>query len=196
MEHNTADLTNIELNDLHLINILLCYLLYRIKEPVTPDALYDIAVSTGIINYFYYQDSLDFLTKNGSLELKPDKKGKACYMLTPQGELCALRLKQYVPKIFRDKLVLAALRYIARQKYENEVRITYEPMDKGYYVHLRCLDTGDDLLDMKMFAPDLRQARLSPTTIGRFTSMPSVASKAYCSSSLIPGSLSLIPLLR
>ena len=50
MEHNTADLTNIELNDLHLINILLCYLLYRIKEPVTPDALYDIAVSTGIIN--------------------------------------------------------------------------------------------------------------------------------------------------
>ena len=108
MEHNTADLTNIELNDLHLINILLCYLLYRIKEPVTPDALYDIAVSTGIINYFYYQDSLDFLTKNGSLELKPDKKGKACYMLTPQGELCALRLKQYVPKIFRDKLVLRA----------------------------------------------------------------------------------------
>ena len=84
MEHNTADLTNIELNDLHLINILLCYLLYRIKEPVTPDALYDIAVSTGIINYFYYQDSLDFLTKNGSLELKPDKKGEACYMLTSQ----------------------------------------------------------------------------------------------------------------
>ena len=76
MEHNTADLTNIELNDLHLINILLYYLLYRIKEPVTPDALYDIAGSTGIINYFYYQDSLDFLTKNGSLELSRTKRGK------------------------------------------------------------------------------------------------------------------------
>lgn len=160
MERNTADLTHIELNDLHLINILLCYLLYRIKQPITPDALYDIAVSTGIINYFYYQDSLDFLTKNGSLELKPDKKGEPCYTLTPQGELCAMRLKNYVPKIFRDKLVLAALRYTARQKYENEVRITYESMDKGYYVHLRCLDTGDDLLDMKMFAPDMRQAKL------------------------------------
>lgn len=154
------ELTDIELSDLHLINILLCYLLYRIKEPIPPDDLYDIVVGTGIINYFYYTDSIAFLTQNGSVVLAEAPNGERRYMLMPKGELCALRLKSFVPKIFRDKLVLAALRYIARQKFENKVKITYEKMDKGYYLHLRCLDQGDDSLELKMAVPSLRHAQL------------------------------------
>jgi len=134
------ELTKIELSDLHLINILLCYLLSRMPEPVPPDDLYDIVVGSGIINYFYYNDSLSFLTQNGSIVLAETPDGsERRYMLLPRGELCAKRLKDFVPKIFRDRLVLTALRYNARQKYENEVKITYEEMDKRYYLHLRCL---------------------------------------------------------
>jgi len=155
------ELTKIELSDLHLINILLCYLLSRMPEPVPPDDLYDIVVGSGIINYFYYNDSLSFLTQNGSIVLAETPDGsERRYMLLPRGELCAKRLKDFVPKIFRDRLVLTALRYNARQKYENEVKITYEEMDKGYYLHLRCLDQGDDALDLKLSVPDLTHAKL------------------------------------
>ncbi len=159
MEHR--HMSEIELNDLNLINILICYLLYRLKTPISPQHLYDIVVGTENINYFYYNDAIDFLLKNQSIADETDPKdGSHRYVLTPKGELCAVRLRHYVPKIFRDRLVLAALRYNARLKYENEVKITYEPMDKGYYLHLRLLDTGDDLLDLKLFAPDLRHAQL------------------------------------
>lgn len=155
------ELTKIELSDLHLINILICYLLSKMSEPVPPDDLYDIVVGSGIINYFYYNDSLSFLTQNGSIVLAetPDGTDRR-YMLLPRGELCAKRLKDFVPKIFRDRLVLTAIRYTARQKYENEVKITFEEMDKGYYLHLRCLDQGDDALDLKLSVPDLQHAKL------------------------------------
>lgn len=45
-------------------------------------------------------------------------------------------------------------------KYESEVKIEYIELDKGYYVHCRCLDIGDDLLDLKLFAPDRTQAEM------------------------------------
>lgn len=44
-------------------------------------------------------------------------------------------------------------------KRESEVKINYIPLKKGYYVHVRCLDIGDDLLDMKLYAPDYSQAK-------------------------------------
>ena len=63
-------------------------------------------------------------------------------------------------KILRDRIVTAALKYFAQVKYKNEVKIEYIKLEKGYYVHYRCLDIKDDLIDLKLFAPDLGQAEL------------------------------------
>ena len=60
----------------------------------------------------------------------------------------------------RDKIVQAALKYFAKIKYESEVKIDYIELKKGYYVYCRCLDIGDDLMDLKLYAPDLSQAKL------------------------------------
>ena len=143
----------------HTANILLCYLLYRIDEPVQVSHLYDIAVGNEIINYFAYKDSLDYLTKHGSIQVMRRAKDDAdVYILTPQGVQTAKELRNYVGKAYRDKLVSAALHYFARLKRESEVKIDYIPLKKGYYVHVRCLDIGDDLLDLKLYAPDYTQA--------------------------------------
>ena len=52
--------------------------------------------------------------------------------------------------------------------------------------------TLDDLVNLSLHSPSLNpvNTKSSPTTSGRFTSIPSVASKASCSSSLMEGSLS------
>jgi hypothetical protein len=147
------------ITDSHTANILLCYLLYRIGKPVCASHLYDIAVGNEIINYFTYQESLSYLTEHGSVALEKREDGNDVYCLLPIGEQTALELRNYVGKPYRDKLVSAAFHYFARLKRENEVKIEYIPLKKGYYVHVRCLDIQDDLLDMKLYAPDRTQAK-------------------------------------
>ncbi len=145
--------------DSHTANILICYLLYKIDKPVRTSHLYDIAVGNDIINYFTYQESIAYLLAHHSLTVTQRRDGVEYYTLTETGVRTAKELRNYVGKAYRDKLVSAALRYFARIKRESEVKIDYIPLKKGYYVHVRCLDVGDDLLDMKLYAPDYTQAK-------------------------------------
>jgi hypothetical protein len=149
-----------EIKDVPTLNILICYLLYKIDRPVEPEQLYDIAIGTGVINFFYYQDAISYLISNGLISLSTGKNGAECYVLEPKGRECAKQLKSYAPKSYRDKLVLAALRYFTRLKYEQDVKIEYEPAGKGYYTHVRCLDVSSDLMDLRLYAPDMTQAKL------------------------------------
>ena len=155
-----TEMADTTVNDLPTLNILLCYLLYKIERPVNTEQLYEIAIGTGVINYFYYQDSIDYLTKNGLISVQKDELEGDCYVLESMGKECAQQLKSYAPKTLRDKLVLAALRYFTRVKYEQEIKIEYEPAGKGYYMHVRCLDVDCDLMDLKIYAPDMTQAKL------------------------------------
>ncbi|MGN0622046.1 MAG: DUF4364 family protein [Porcipelethomonas sp.] len=155
-----SELASTEIRDQQTINILICYLLYRINKPVDSEQLYDIAVGTGIINYFFYHDSINYLITNNLIDSEEKDAGTVLYTLTNKGIGCAKTLRKFVKKSYRDKIVQAALRYFARIKYESEVKIEYIKLEKGYYVHCRCLDIGDDLLDMKLFAPDLSQAEM------------------------------------
>lgn len=155
-----AEMADTEIRDVPTLNILLCYLLYKIDKPVETEQLYDIAIGTGVVNYFYYQDSVDYLLKNQLISQKKDSEGLDCYVIEPKGVACAKQLKTYAPKSYRDKLVLAALRYFARRKYEKEMKIEYIPAGKGYYTQIRVLDNNCDLMDLKLYAPDLTQAKL------------------------------------
>ena len=53
-----------------------------------------------------------------------------------------------------------ALQFFARLKRENEVKCEIMEAKNGYYVSCRILDVSDDLLDMKLYAPDMEQAKL------------------------------------
>ncbi|MGN0612406.1 MAG: DUF4364 family protein [Porcipelethomonas sp.] len=155
-----SEYASTELKDVQTVKILICYLLYRIHKPIDSEQLYDIAVSTDIINYFFYQDAIDYLIKNNSIDVSEGENNSKIFTLTEKGISCAKTLRGYVPKSYRDKIVTAALRYFAKQKYESEVKIEYIKLEKGYYVHCRCLDIKDDLMDLKLYAPDLGQAEL------------------------------------
>lgn len=149
-----------EIKDLPTLNILICYLLNKIGKPVNTEHLYDILITTGLINYFYYQDSIGFLLENKLITIESNEKDENCYILLPKGVRCAKELKKYAPKSYRDKFVLASLRYFARLKMEQEVSIEYIEAENGCYIRIRCLDTKNDLMDLKLFAPDMTQAKL------------------------------------
>lgn len=154
-----SEYASTELKDVQTVKILICYLLYRLHKPIDSEQLYDIAVSTEIINYFFYQDAIDYLISNESISVS-EENGNKIFTLTQKGIDCAKTLRGYVPKSYRDRIVKAALKFFAKLKYENEVKIEYIKLEKGYYVQCRCLDIKDDLMDLKLFAPDLGQAEL------------------------------------
>lgn len=155
-----SEMADTAIKDVPTLNILLCYLLYKIDKPVEVEQLYEISVSTGLINYFYYQDSIHFLLESGSIEISNNDDGTSSYILLEKGKECAKELKKYAPKAYRDKLVLAALKYLARVRYEQEIKLEYIPAENGYYTRVRCVDAQCDLMDLKLFAPDRRQAEL------------------------------------
>lgn len=155
-----SGMASYELNNPDTIKILLCYLMFKINEPVLDEDLYEIAVSTEIINYFYYTDAINDLISNNSVLIEKKDDGKVFYSLMDKGKLCARNFKSYVPKIFRDKIVEASLRYFAKKRLNNEVKVEYLKLDNGYYVHFRCLEKTADLIDMMLFAPDYTQAQL------------------------------------
>ena len=87
-----AERADVEIKDVPTLNILLCYLLYKIDRPVETEQLYDIAIGTEVVNYFYYQDSIDYLIKNGLISVETEDDGKECYILEEKGRECARQL--------------------------------------------------------------------------------------------------------
>lgn len=161
MEENTSklsDMASFEIRDTDSAKLLICYLLNKIEKLIESEQLYDIAVGSGIINYFCYNDAVESLLKNETIEITYNDSGRECYVDTEKGIIYAQNFRTYVPKSFREKIIRAAMKYFAKLKIENEVKMEYIELKKGYHVHFRCLDVGDDLLDIKIFAPDLAQA--------------------------------------
>lgn len=156
-----SKMADTEIKDAGMANILICYLLYKINRPVEIEQLYEIAVGTEIISYFFYQESIDYMLQNNMIKIVKNDNLKNCYVNDEKGLQCAKELKRYVPKSYRDKIVLAAIKYFARLKKEQEIIIEYIKINTGgYYTHIRCLDILNDLMDIKLYAPDYSQAKL------------------------------------
>lgn len=155
-----TEMADTTVNDVPTLNILLCCLLYKMEKPIEVEQLYDIVISTDMINFFDYQDSIEYLTTNGLISVKENSSGQKCYYLEPKGKECATQLKNYAPKTMRDNLLLSARKYISRRKNEQEVKIEYIPAEKGCYIQVSCLGKEFDFMELKLYAPDMTQAKL------------------------------------
>lgn len=156
-----SKIADTEIKDTGMANILICYLLYKINKPIEIEHLYEITVGNEIISYFFYQESIDYMLQNNMIKIVKNDNLKDCYINDEKGNLCATELKRYVPKSYREKIILSALKYFARLKKEQEIVIEYIKIKTGgYYTHIRCLDILNDLMDIKLYAPDYSQAKL------------------------------------
>ena len=139
--------------------ILLCYMLYRLDEPLDTELLYDIAVTGGIINYFTFQDAMQSLLDSGSIRKEKSKDGMVC-LLTSSGIECAKRLKTMAGKSYRDEIVSAAKRAVIRHRNAKDVRVSYEELETGCHLLIDIQDGDLTLLELKLYAPDRQQAEL------------------------------------
>lgn len=149
----------LSLTDSYAVKILICFFLNQIERPVTPNQLMEIATTDGIINYFYYTEAIQGLLEAGTI-IEEEIEGITYYRLSEMGKKGADAFKNLVPKSFRDKILSSGLKLFAKLKNEHDVKCEIEKSEKGYRIVCTCIDMDVVLMELKLFAPDLDQAKL------------------------------------
>lgn len=148
-------MTSPELNSVHSVKILLCYILEKLNRPVTEEQLRLISEDSGVINYFYYSDALAELISNGSV-----LSDNGSIILTEKGRLGSEYFNRYIPLVFRKKLLKAAFGFFIRQQNEDMCSCTVSELCEGCNVRFSFSDGGRELINMSFFAPDMEQGEL------------------------------------
>ena len=148
-----------ETDSAHAAKVLLCFLLEKLDRPIEEKQLYEIAMNSGVVNYFYYNDAMSELLKNGSVT-RQERDGTAYIILEEKGRWGADYFNDTVPYYFRKQLLSEALRYFARLRRESEADVEIIPKDNGCDVRCVIKDGKLELMKIDLYAPDEEQAGL------------------------------------
>lgn len=147
-------------NDLNSVKILICYLLNNLESEIKSDELYDIAVDSGIINYFYYNEAIDELLFNDTIYSDVDGDGCTCFSLSEKGQLFVKDFSTYVQLSFRNRLMYAAMQYKAKKLQNASLSLDYEENSDGCSVICSISDGSKNLIEMKLLTQNRTQAEL------------------------------------
>ena len=149
----------LNLTDTYAVKILICYFLRQINRPITPIQLTEIATDDGIVNYFVFTEAINQLLEAKTITLE-EQDGEEVYVLSEIAKFGADDFKQMVPKSFRDKILSSGLKFFAKMKNQNDVKVSITEQERGFSVNAMCTDGGLTLMDLKLYAPDREQAQL------------------------------------
>ncbi len=153
------EFNNIEMYSAHDVKVMICYLLDKLKNPVTEEQLYEIVQESEIINYFYYTEAMGDLLKNESI-VQIERNGEIYIEATEKGKYGAEYFNDSIPYYFRKKLLKTAMYYFARLKRESEADIEITEVSNGCEVNCTIKDTSFDLMRISLYAPDYDQAKV------------------------------------
>lgn len=151
--------SGLTLDDSYAIKILICYFLRQIDRPITHNQLIEIATSAGGVNYFTFSEVVAQMLETGML-LEKEIDGEKYYVLSTASWEGANDFKTLVPKSFRDRILSAGLKFFAKLKNDNDVKVSVSKMKIGYSVNCVCTEGEVVLMDLKLFAPDEEQANM------------------------------------
>ncbi len=139
------------------IRVLLCYILKNVESSVSRTAFIEILQSTQLVNFFEINPALDALCENG-LALLIQKEDDDYFTITPDGISVASKLETDIPLGTREKALSAAFAVVARERLKGTVDYEIEKNENGYYVTLTVIDSGEVMMQTKIYAADYLQA--------------------------------------
>ncbi len=142
------------------INILVCYLLKSVNSAFTKQQLCDILQQDGLVNYFELTHSINELVKLKQIEPEKTANGEEAYRVTELGAKACAVIERTVSASVREKAIKAALRLMARESRERMNKVEISQVKDGCIVTMRMLDVGSDLMELKLFMPDMMQANM------------------------------------
>ncbi len=135
---------------------LILYVLQKVNEPISNDALLKLIISIDNMNYFYFQQFLLDLLENNYII----KNENTLYELTEEGQKALELVKDLIPGIttfkvdntFKEKL----------GEIQNEVAITtdYIPLSQDQYnVECKITENNQTLFKIELYAGSHEQAK-------------------------------------
>ena len=98
------------LRDKNEIKILICYIMYKIKNTVNKSDIALALQSYGLANYFEVSDAFSEMIYAGSI-IKQSENG---YIVNKQGKMIVDELSKTLPSVVRDRAIQAVKIYIER----------------------------------------------------------------------------------
>ena len=147
------------MTDIYEIKILICYLLNSLKEPLTKEQMDQVLQGNRLVNYFSYASAYKELLESGHVYIE-ERGGRSLLRLNELGQHTALLLKSNLPLSVKDKVVSAGMEILAEMKRDRERDVAVEQVENGYMVRLTVHDDAVDLLDIRIFAPDMEQVEI------------------------------------
>ena len=137
------------------IKILICYLLKNVTVPLSAYQMNEVFQEYSIVNYFEFASALADLHTTGHVVVDVTEDGSELYSITELGKKTADTLESSLPRAVRDKAVSGALALLAQERLYRENTVSVEQTDDGYVVTCTVSDVGSNLMELKLFVPDL-----------------------------------------
>lgn len=134
------------------VKILICYIMSIVKTPLTLDDINYILSSDGIANYFECSQSISDLLQHGQI----GEKGDEGYVLIDDAEKIVETFYKTIPISVREKSLNNALKYVKYKNFDKHNVVTTQKVKDGYNITLNVRDNDSNLMELSLFAPDLK----------------------------------------
>lgn len=149
----TAGIDNGGLTTDYEIRILICWLLDRLKVPVSASQLSGALLGEGMVNYFEATCAVGQLISSGHIIENEAEAGEKILVLTELGKKTSEAFYKTVPRNVRDRSLESLSQYILQERFAKENRTQIIKTEDGYRLELTLNDVGNDLMTISLYAP-------------------------------------------
>ncbi|HHZ06110.1 MAG TPA: DUF4364 family protein [Clostridiales bacterium] len=139
------------------IKILICYILVKVKSPMSPDDIIGILQKNGIANYFASAQAFSDLIQNGNIV--EDSNNKGLYVIGDSGVIISRQLEVELPPSIKERAIGAVLMLLEEQRSERENVVKIKKNAKGYNVSCQISDGEVSLFSFDIYVPEQNQAQ-------------------------------------
>lgn len=140
------------------IRVLICYILYNLKEPIELERLKERLHFEGIANYFELAFAIADLEENGNIKVEFEENGAKFYVASGYSKDIVEALGNTVPFTIRERSLEIAERIISRRRNERTNKVNIEKIENAVYVTCTVMERDAELISVKLMVPDEESA--------------------------------------
>lgn len=135
------------------IRILICWLLEKVRIPVTVSQLSGSLLGERLVNYFEVTRAVGQLLESGHIKEIETDSGEKALTLTELGKKTSQTFYKTVALSAREKAVDALSQCVLQDRFAKENHTEIVETDDGFRLELSLNDVGNDLMTLSLYAP-------------------------------------------
>lgn len=134
------------------IRILICWLLEKVRLPVTISQLSGSLLGEELANYFEVTRAVGQLLESGHIQ-EIEHYGEKALILTELGQKTSQTFYKTVALSVREKAIDVLSQCVLQDRFAKENRTEITETSDGYRLSLTLDDVGNDLMTLSLYAP-------------------------------------------